>query len=203
MVVRGDLQWLVTFGDLLEQAGSAGASLVVIDTTTPGYSGRDGLLHLRKLNAQLKVLLVGPRFTPTQELAMLSTGVLGCCSTDIGEHQLRRKLSVVDGGGLWISEAAARELLPCLEKFHDPDPSLHAVTSSSEFQGLAGLTPREREIAAMVAEGDSNKVIAGKLTITDRTVKAHLTSIFHKLNIQDRLQLALYVNKEVQLDGMP
>jgi two-component system nitrate/nitrite response regulator NarL len=47
----------------------------------------------------------------------------------------------------------------------------------------------------MVASGDSNKIIARKLNITDRTVKAHLTTVFQKLNVRDRLQLALYVNK--------
>ncbi|MES9812798.1 MAG: helix-turn-helix transcriptional regulator [Candidatus Thiodiazotropha sp.] len=59
---------------------------------------------------------------------------------------------------------------------------------------LSKLTDREREIAQLVGSGDSNKVIAKKLDITERTVKAHLSSIFRKTSTKDRLQLGLLIN---------
>jgi len=58
---------------------------------------------------------------------------------------------------------------------------------------LANLTRREHEIATLVGNGESNKQIAQHLAITERTVKAHLTEIFRKLDVADRLKLALIV----------
>jgi DNA-binding NarL/FixJ family response regulator len=60
---------------------------------------------------------------------------------------------------------------------------------------FATLTERQREVAMLVGKGASNKKIANQLDITDRTVKAHLGTIFEKLGVKDRLQLALYVTK--------
>ena len=65
--------------------------------------------------------------------------------------------------------------------------------ASSHYSRLVHLTPREREIALWIASGDRNKEIANRLEITERTVKAHLTSIFRKLGLTDRLRLALFI----------
>jgi DNA-binding NarL/FixJ family response regulator len=62
---------------------------------------------------------------------------------------------------------------------------------------LGCLTPRELQVAQMVGDGALNKQIAVWMNITERTVKAHLTSIFRKLNLSDRLQLALTVTKRI------
>lgn len=59
---------------------------------------------------------------------------------------------------------------------------------------LAALTQREREVALCVARGESNKEIARKLDLAERTIKAHLTGIFEKLGVRDRLRLALLLN---------
>ena len=60
---------------------------------------------------------------------------------------------------------------------------------------LAKLSPRERDVALQVAGGASNKVVARHLDITERTVKAHLTSIFEKLDVRDRLQLVIALRR--------
>ena len=65
---------------------------------------------------------------------------------------------------------------------------------------LADLTLREREIAELIGNGESNKQIARQLSITERTVKAHLTGIFRKLGIADRLGLALRVTARRDAD---
>jgi two-component system NarL family response regulator len=66
-------------------------------------------------------------------------------------------------------------------------------TRQAAIARLAYLTRREREIAELIGNGECNKQIARQLTITERTVKAHLTEIFRKLGIADRLKLALLV----------
>ena len=196
LMERGELLWLVTFAELLARAATSGAGLAIIDVATPGYDGDAGLKQLKKINPSLKLLLAGVRMQPNKELAALASGAMGCCSPDLGPEQVRRILTIVEEGGVWISNAALPQLLQRLR-----NKSVAASPSESESladEELSELTHREREIARMVAAGDSNKIIARKLNITDRTVKAHLTTVFQKLNVHDRLQLALYVSKRPQ-----
>ena len=196
LMERGELLWLVTFAELLARAATSGAGLAIIDVATPGYDGDAGLKQLKKINPSLKLLLAGARMQPNKELAALASGAMGCCSPDLGPEQVRRILTIVEEGGVWISNAALPQLLQRLR-----NKSVAASSSESESladEELSELTHREREIARMVAAGDSNKIIARKLNITDRTVKAHLTTVFQKLNVHDRLQLALYVSKRPQ-----
>jgi two-component system nitrate/nitrite response regulator NarL len=191
---RGEVLWLVTFAELLARAQGSGSGIAVLDVTTPGFEGDNLLKQLKKLNPELKILLAGANLPPNKELAALAAGAMGCCSSDLGAEQVSRILNIVEDGGVWISNAALPQLL---QRLRSKASSVSAPATAEHHNGtdLAELTHREREIARMVASGDSNKIIARKLNITDRTVKAHLTTVFQKLNLRDRLQLALYVNK--------
>ncbi|MEZ0315911.1 MAG: LuxR C-terminal-related transcriptional regulator [Methylophilaceae bacterium] len=192
---RGELEWLVTFTEVLPRISDAGSGLVVIDANVPGYEGETSIKRLKQLNPAFKVLLVG-LFPPQKELASLASGAMGCCSPLLDEEQVRRILAIVEEGGVWISNAALPQLLQRLRQRSEKVSPPAVQPPSSEV--LSNLTQREREIAKMVAAGDSNKIIARKLNITDRTVKAHLTTVFQKLNVRDRLQLALFVSKTSQ-----
>ena len=192
---RGELEWLVTFTEVLPRISDAGSGLVVIDANAPGYEGETSIKRLKQLNPAFKVLLVG-LFPPQKELASLASGAMGCCSPLLDEEQVRRILAIVEEGGVWISNAALPQLLQRLRQRSEKVSPPAVQPPSSEV--LSNLTQREREIAKMVAAGDSNKIIARKLNITDRTVKAHLTTVFQKLNVRDRLQLALFVSKTSQ-----
>jgi two-component system nitrate/nitrite response regulator NarL len=186
--------WLVTFAELLARAQGSGNGIAVLDVTTPGFEGDNLLKQLKKLNPEIKILLAGANLPPNKELAALAAGAMGCCSSDLGAEQVSRILNIVEDGGVWISNAALPQLL---QRLRSKASSVSAPATPEQHNNadLAELTHREREIARMVASGDSNKIIARKLNITDRTVKAHLTTVFQKLNLRDRLQLALYVNK--------
>ena len=94
-------------------------------------------------------------------------------------------------GGTWISSAALPLLLKGLGGLNAAPAANRPGAGIADR--LASLTPREGQIAELVASGASNKLIARQLDITDRTVKAHLSAIFQKLGVSDRLQLALYV----------
>jgi two-component system nitrate/nitrite response regulator NarL len=192
---RGELEWLVTFTEILPRISDVGSGLVVIDANVPGYEGETSIKRLKQLNPAFKVLLVG-LFPPQKELASLASGAMGCCSPLLDEEQVRRILAIVEEGGVWISNAALPQLLQRLRQRSEKVSPPAVQPPSSEV--LSNLTQREREIAKMVAAGDSNKIIARKLNITDRTVKAHLTTVFQKLNVRDRLQLALFVSKTSQ-----
>lgn len=196
LLEHGEATCVAAFAGLLRQAADAGAGLAVIDSATPDFDGDAGLRRLKRASPALKVLLVGSSLPPPQELAVLAAGAMGCCDTNLSQEQARRILRVIEQGGVWISNAALphfllrlRERAETVEAPPAPEPAKFV---------LNGLTLREREIAQMVASGESNKLIARQLNITERTVKSHLTTIFQKLHMHDRLQLALLVNRAGQ-----
>lgn len=125
----------------------------------------------------------------TAAIRMLSAGVKGQCSPFIAKEQLGLVLSVINSGEIW----GGKEFIEQLIKQSDATAELSGDLTS--FEGGELLSERELSVALRVAEGLSNKDIALSLNVTERTIKAHLTSIYKKLHIKDRLSLALLVKK--------
>ena len=109
---------------------------------------------------------------------------------------LERVIVAVEHGELWIRRSITPRLLDELgAKLRDETQPKRLVVGR-----LAELTQREREIAELIGNGESNKEIARRLLITERTVKAHLTGIFGKPGIGDRLRLALQVRAHPKME---
>jgi DNA-binding NarL/FixJ family response regulator len=122
-------------------------------------------------------------------LQALALGASGCCNSRAAPDVLRQVAVVVANGGLWVGQSLLRQLVGATTRRLEqlPQPA-GAVT----WEGC--LSAREIQVARLVAGGGSNKEIARQLAITERTVKAHLSTIFEKLDVRDRLQLSLRVN---------
>jgi DNA-binding NarL/FixJ family response regulator len=132
--------------------------------------------------------LVAMSATPSQAeaLQLLNVGAVGYCHLKAAPAQLNEIAQVVGNRGIWMPP----ELMQRLLKF-----SLALVPAETEPPaGLSLLTARELMAAQLVATGASNREIAQQLKITERTVKAHLSAIFEKLEVRDRVQLALTMN---------
>ena len=130
---------------------------------------------------------------PSQDAAMqaLALGARGYCHTHATPAMLEQIALVVCNGGLWLgTELMSRIMGAAGRRLLDPDVA-PAVAR------LDTLTPRERAVAFEVARGATNKEAARTLDITERTVKAHLSAVFEKLGVRDRLQLVLAL-KHVQ-----
>ncbi|WP_332674411.1 LuxR family transcriptional regulator [Aromatoleum sp.] len=163
----------------------------LVATARPGDAIWLATAHLRwqELVAKLarslpECPLVVLSFAPDAAEAMLALehGARGYCHALSVPTLLREVALVVHHGGLWIgSELMARVV----------DAARRKLPPSRADVCLDGLSAREREVAHEVAAGLSNKEIAAKLGITERTVKAHLGAIFEKLGVRDRLQLVL------------
>lgn len=122
-----------------------------------------------------------------EAMAALGTGAHGYCNAYADPEVLKEVAEVVSRRGLWVGESLLSRLLVGLtQRFGE-----HAADNPGNPGPLSRLTEREREIARRVARGGSNKEIARELNIAERTVKAHLTVVFEKLGVRDRLQLAL------------
>lgn len=121
----------------------------------------------------------------SQGLAAIGAGASGYCAALAAPDVLRLAAEVIGSGGLWVGESLRKKLM-----------QLAASGRSGTSTGtdpLLRLSEREAAVALAVAEGASNKEIAVRLSITERTVKAHLSAIFEKLGVRDRLQLALLI----------
>ncbi|QIB64784.1 response regulator transcription factor [Kineobactrum salinum] len=116
----------------------------------------------------------------------LNEGARGYCHLDAAPGQLREIGLVVAHGGLWMLPELVRRLMALSQRVVPAPATAHPRLDS--------LTSREREVAEQVALGASNREIAAELSVTERTVKAHLSTIFAKLMIRDRVQLALVMN---------
>lgn len=152
-------------------------------------------VHLDEAIRALQKLSLGVRMvmfssTPSQQEAFvaLNGGVSGYCHAQSTPQMLRQVAMVVNNGGLWIGPELMNRIMAATSRVLAPE--------SDDFPDLHQLTPREIEVAQAVGRGASNKEVAELLEITERTVKAHLGSIFEKLGVRDRLQLLLFLSRK-------
>jgi DNA-binding NarL/FixJ family response regulator len=118
--------------------------------------------------------------------ALLKLGIQGYCHVEAAPEQLREIALVVEHGGLWMPPELMQRFLALSTRVL---PAAALVAPQ-----LNDLTSRELMVAEHVAKGASNREISAALDISERTVKAHLTAIFEKLGLRDRVQLALAMN---------
>lgn len=146
----------------------------------------------------LKIVLFVNTYQPQEELSAIIFGVKAYCLKTVSAEILKKIINKIEEGELWVDRKFSGRLLSALA---DLTKAKHTEAVSLD-SGHNTLTPREKEIANLVASGYPNRKIANTLNISERTVKAHLGVIFRKLNITDRLQLALYITKHKQLSGV-
>jgi len=124
-------------------------------------------------------LAKNPNFS--QGTKLLSLGVKGYDNINIPKTKMKDALLTVNKGDIWLYTEFLQTMIDSYSK------NLQKV----DYKELDKLSTREKEIAQLTKTGLSNKEIAHKLSITERTVKAHLSSIYEKLNIKDRVALVI------------
>lgn len=174
--------------NLFEQTSAASNTLVWIDLASldapPWMSSSWGTL-VKQPFARIIALSSNPR--DDEALAALDAGCVGYGHTFSNASTLRQLKDVVAGGQVWVGQSVMQRILRTVTR-------AAAVTPPAAAEWQASLTAREVEIATLAAHGISNNEIAARCKITERTVKAHLSAIFSKLHVTDRLQLALRVH---------
>lgn len=147
------------------------------------------VVDLRERHPSLKIIAFPHLRSQSAAIRMLSKGVNGQCSPFIAKEQLKLVLSVVDSGEIWGGKDFIQQLIK------QSSTSVETSDDSMLFEGVDLLSEREVSVARFIAKGLANKEVARELDVTERTVKAHLTAIYKKLHLKDRLSLALLVKK--------
>jgi two-component system NarL family response regulator len=171
--------------------------MLLVDLDLPGLNGVRGIAALRKSDPAPRIIALCPALSDEAELGLFQAGVSGCCRIDTDAQHLKRIVMAVDRGELWMRRALVPRLLD------ETRPRSLEAAGPAGIASLADLTQREREIAVLIGSGESNKQIARRLAITERTVKAHLSEIFRKFGIADRLNLALRMMASAAMDRAP
>lgn len=172
--------------------------VLVVDLQLLGESGVNEIASLREIQPQLHIVVMARIPDEREEISAIIFGAKAYCKFDIEMTILPKVIKTVMANELWVDRKFVTRLLSEIEDI------THAKHQEAQHldKGIATMTPRECEIAALVATGSSNRKIAEQLSISERTVKAHLGVIFRKIGISDRLQLALYMNRHQQLSAI-
>jgi len=149
----------------------------------------DTFVEIRRLNPLCRVFLLSD--TPNEEegLTFLKLGIVGYANTYISAERLAEAARIVSSGAVWLGQKVMQRLIL------DSYARAKEKEASNSGKKLESLTNREREIANLIAQGQSNLEIAANLDIAERTVKAHLSSIYEKTKTGSRLNLALLINR--------
>ncbi len=153
-------------------------AIVLLDINMPGMDGVQALETLRERGDKRSVVLLTAEINNQQLMSCMRAGVDGIISKDGAEDDLVNVLEVVHSGERAISPKFLQRAL---------DLSLKPETQGP----LAKLNPRERKIAALVARGMRNRDIGEEMGIGEGTVKVYLHTMYQKLDIDNRTELAL------------
>lgn len=134
-----------------------------------------------------KIVVLANAPNQAEAFYAMSVGVQGYCHAYSASELLKEVRTVVSHGGIWMGNELLKQLIEITTSLVGNQPKQVSTL-------LHKLTKREQDVALEAAKGLSNKEIARILNITERTVKAHLSSTFETLKVKDRLQLALMLN---------
>jgi DNA-binding NarL/FixJ family response regulator len=172
-----------TFDDLvalLERGGDV--DLVLLDLTMPGVRGFSGLMYMRAQYPSVPVIVVSANDDPTTIRRCMDFGASGFIPKTLGVDAMRAAISRILNGGVWTPP--------------DVDLSAGSNAEATELMArMATLTPQQVRVLMMLSEGLLNKQIAYQLSVSEATVKAHVSAILQKLGVESRTQAVIAAAK--------
>jgi two-component system, NarL family, nitrate/nitrite response regulator NarL len=170
------------------------ADVILLDLAMPRQSGIEILRALSKLDVSARTLLLTSASDDrTPVVQALKLGAHGVIPQESTPQRLFESIRCVMDGQYWIGKESISDLVRALR-----DDSDH---EGSSRQKRFGLTPREQEIVTLIVAGYSNPDMAQRFSISGQTVKHHVSNIFDKLGVSNRLELALFaVNHKLTIE---
>ena len=179
-----------TAAEVIEAARRYLPDLVIMDVRLPDGSGIEATREIRAENPAIKVIMLTSYPDEEAVFAAIVAGASGYLLKQVRSRDLIAALEAVGRGESLLDPAVTDKVLE----------RIRGIALGTYRDELAQLTPNERKILALVAEGQTNKEIASEVFLSDKTVKNYVSSILAKLNLQRRAQAAAYVARH-QLPG--
>ena len=169
--------------EVVKLARQVTPDIVLLDLAMPVRSGLEALRVLSEPPNNVRVILLTALIERDQIVEALQLGARGIVLKESATQILLKAIHHVMDGEIWVGRESVQDLLRLLNELKEP-----AVPRRKE---KFGLTPRELDIVSAIVAGSNNRSIATQFSISEQTVKNHLSSIFDKMGVSTRLELAL------------
>lgn len=170
--------------------------ILLLDLAMPHRTGIEILRELANATVPVRTILLTAAIEPPQVVEALQLGARGIVLKNVGvAHLLIKSIHAVMEGQYWVGNESVSDLVKALRELMPHD--LEAAQKKT-----FGLTARELEVVSAIVAGYTNKDVAQKFAISEDTVKRHLSNIYDKLGVSNRLELALFALKH-HLVGNP
>lgn len=174
--------------DCMAKLQSVIPDVLLLDINMPGMNGLDVLKEIKKREIPVSVLVLTVHNEVEYLLRAVEIGISGYILKDSESAELKRAIFAIAKGETYIQPS----LIPMLHS--------KLIQKDAEKEKISLLTDRELELLKLLALGMLNKEIAERLSITERTVKNHVSNIFKKIDVSDRTQAAVFAIRNQLVD---
>jgi two-component system nitrate/nitrite response regulator NarL len=168
--------------------------ILLLDLSMPNLQGLEVLCELHKLALGTRSVILTVAIEKSQIVEALQMGAYGVVLKNSPEDVIVKSIRAVMSGQYWIGRESVSDLVRALLEFL---PRKGSELGKRDY----GVTPRERQVIALIVAGYTNKDMAHKLVISEETAKHHLTHIFDKLGVSNRLELVLFAINHQLIDA--
>lgn len=177
--------------EAVQQAELLKPEVILMDLGLPVMNGIDATREIKKRFPDIKVMALTSHSEPRIVNQIIDAGADGFCLKGVSTERLITSVDEVCRGTFWVDAAVAEIVRNRFVGAEQAEP----ISVESPKTVLSTLTEREKEVLTLIAEGQKNSEIAETLCISPGTVRVHVHSILHKLEVRDRTQAAILVRK--------
>ena len=176
--------------EAIELVRSLMPDVLLLDLNMPRLGGLDALSEVIKATPAVRAIILAASVDRREIVRALRLGARGIVLKSAATQLLYKCIQAVVAGEVWVGRESVPELVDALEEIDAPHKSRTA--------SLANLTDRERQIVAAIVGGASNRDVAQALSVSEQTIKNHLSRIFEKCGVSNRTELAVLAAAEAK-----
>ncbi|MFA5802314.1 MAG: response regulator transcription factor [Thermoleophilia bacterium] len=171
-----------TAAEAIKKAMELKPDLVLMDVRLPDESGIEACRQIRSADPGIQVLMLTSYSSDEAIFAAIMAGASGYLLKRLESEQLYTSIIAISQGQTLLDPTLSEAVVKRVKEICDGEPS----------RGVDSMTEREKDILKLIAEGLTNREIAGRVHLSEKTVRNHITTIFMKLDVTHRTQAAIY-----------